>query len=118
MHIGAYSLVQEYLPVQRNRRQKSKRRFFSTGSFFNITRAFKSNIRSAVGKLFGPEFIFEGIVGVSALPPIVILPLALLAFGLLFREEIGSIITDKFCKFLLILSICLRQNSSLYLIYF
>ena len=97
--------VQEYLPKpgQRNRRQRYHRRFFNTGAFFNKTRAFKSKLRSAVGKLLGPQFIFDGFIGVSALPPIVVLPLALLAFGLLFRDEIGNIITDKFCKLILVL---------------
>ena len=95
--------VQEYLPGQRNRRQRHHRRFFDTGAFFNKTRAFKSKLRSAVEKLLGPKFIFDGVIGISALPPIVVLPLALLAFGLLFREEIGNIITDKFCKLILAL---------------
>ena len=94
------SLVKGNLPSRRNRRQRNRRLFFNTGSFFNITRAFKSAIRSTVGKLLGPEFFFDGVLGVSALPPIVVLPLAFLAFGLLLREEIGDVITDKFCKYL------------------
>ena len=94
--------VQEYLPKpgQRNRGQRHHRRFFDTGAFFNKTRDFKSKLKSAVEKLLGPKFILDGVIGLSALPPIVVLPLALLAFGLLFREEIGNIITDKFCKFI------------------
>ena len=95
------SIVQGNLPSRRNRRQRNRRLFFNTGAFFNITRAFKSTIRSTVGKLLGPEFFFDGILGVSALPPIVVLPLAFLAFGLLLREEIGDVITDKFCKYFL-----------------
>ena len=94
------SIGQENLPSRRNRRQRNRRLFFNTGAFFNITRSFKSTIRSTVGKLFGPEFFFDGVVGVSALPPIVVLPLAFLAFGLLLREEIGDVIMDKFCKYL------------------
>ena len=94
--------VQEYLPKpgQRNRGQRHHRRFFDTGAFFNKTRAFKSKLKSALEKLLGPKFIFDGVIGISAFPPIVVLPLALLAFGLLFREEIGNIITDKLCKFI------------------
>ena len=56
----------------------------------------------AVGKILGPDFISDGIIGISVLPPFVVLPLAFLAFGLLFREEVGNIINDKFCKYVLI----------------
>ena len=95
-----FSLVQGNLPSPRNRRQRNRRLFFNSGAFFNITRAFKSTIRSTVGKLLGPDLFFDGVLGVSALPPIVVLPLAFLAFGLLLREEIEDVITDKFCKYL------------------
>ena len=69
--------------------------FFDTRAIFNFTKTVKDQI---VGRFLGPDFILDGIFGVSRLPIFIVLPLAALAFILLFREEIGSIIDDKLCK--------------------
>jgi hypothetical protein len=71
--------------------------FFDTRAFYNFTKTFREQI---VGGFLGPGFIFDGIFGVSRMPPFLVLPLAALAFILLFREDIGSIIDDKICKFM------------------
>ena len=84
-----------------------KRQDSISRSIFNATAIFVQNIRRVIefklSTFLGPEisgFLLDGnfVFGFSVLPPIVIVPLTALAFGLLFREDITNLIEYKFFK--------------------
>ena len=76
----------------------NRRRLFNTTAIFNIKTELKNTVTRLVGRLVGPGFILDGILSISVLPPVVVLPLAVLAFLLFFRDSIGDKIDAIFCK--------------------
>ena len=76
----------------------NRRRFFNTTAIFNIKAQFKNTVNQLVGRLVGPGFLLDGLLSISVLPPVVVLPLAVLAFLLFFRDSIGDKIDAIFCK--------------------